>query len=158
MSQASKSQSRYQEAVKDKNEIDAQTQFQHNPGQAEDGSTLRCQEIGCDKLFSRASDLKRHHRELHDPGQKRFLCGCCTTKPNGFKREEKLINHKVKFHEFIRGSELRTCPECRGANTLEIFYFCSGDALDCHRRLAHGICSVVPTGRNDSRSGMINGT
>jgi hypothetical protein len=143
----------------DKNEINTQTQFQLNPGQAKDGSTIRCQEIGCGKWFSRPADLKRHHRELHEPGQKRYICGCCATKPEGFKREEKLINHKVKFHEFKRGSELRKCSECCGVNAPDMVYFCSGDALDSHRRLAHGINIVddAPSGCNDSQPATING-
>lgn len=139
----------------DKNKIDAQTQSQRNPGQAKDDQTVKCQEVGCGKSFSRPGDLKRHHRELHDPGQKRFLCGCCNTKPDGFKREDKLINHKVKIHQFVRGSRLRTCPECYEANTLDILYFCSDDALERHRSLAHGISHSddnTPTGRNDSQS------
>lgn len=143
----------------DKDKVDAQTQSQRNPGLAKDDLTLRCQEIGCGKSFSRTGDLKRHHRELHDPEQKRFFCGCCSTKPDGFKREDKLINHKVKFHEFTKGSKLRTCPECYEANTLDIFYFCSDDALERHRRLAHGTHSVdnIPTGRNDCQPGTFKG-
>jgi hypothetical protein len=143
----------------DNNKIDGQKQAQRNPRQAQDDPTLRCQETGCGKSFSRTGDLKRHLRELHDPGQKRFLCGCCTTKPDGFKREDKLINHKVKFHEFRRGSRLTTCPECFEANTLDILYFCSDDALEGHRKLAHEIRSIdnVPTGRNDIQSGTIKG-
>ena len=142
----------------DKNKIGELIQSQRTSSRGQDDPTLRCQETGCGKSFSRTGDLKRHLRELHDPGQKRFLCGCCTAKPDGFKREDKLINHKVKKHEFIRGSRLRTCPECE-ANILDILYFCSDDALEGHRRLAHGIHSVdnVPTGRNDSQSGTIKG-
>lgn len=143
----------------DSNKIIGQTQSYRNSGQAKEDPTLRCQEKGCGKSFSRPGDLKRHNRELHDPGLKRFLCGCCTTKPDGFKREDKLINHKVKFHEFVRGSRLRTCPECYETNTLDISYFCSDDALERHRRLAHEIHSVenTPIGRNGSQCGTIKG-
>jgi hypothetical protein len=144
----------------DNNNIDDLAKSQHKTGQAaKDDATHRCQEIGCGKSFSRTNDLKRHYRELHDPGQKRFICGCCCTKPDGFKREDKLINHKVKLHDFTKGSKLRTCPECCEANALEILYFCSDDALERHRKFAHGIHNVanIPKCCTDSPSGMLKG-
>jgi hypothetical protein len=135
--------------------IDPNTTYGQNvpssiPLQAQHDTTHICHEIGCVRTFSRAADLRRHHNEVH--GQKRFLCGCCNKdKPFGSKRENKLLNHKAEVHEHIKGSRLRTCPECRGENTLNVLYFCSDDALNRHRIIAHGIGSIenAPMAPND---------
>lgn len=136
----------------DLNTGDCHSQSQGISQRAQQDTAVRCSEVGCGKTFSRAADLKRHWKELHDPGHKRLLCGCCSSKPGGFKREEKLAKHKIKFHGHEKGSKLRTCPECHKENTLDVLYFCKEDALDRHRRHIHGIISVgdAQSDQNDS--------
>jgi hypothetical protein len=92
------------------------------------------------KLFTRQSDLKRHKDEQHNPEKINFICGCCKDKPKApsFKRMEKLMDHKNKFHGYVKGARLLHCLEasCQAESTC-VLCFCAEDGLEHHMSQAH---------------------
>jgi hypothetical protein len=69
-----------------------------------------------------------------------FICGCCKDKPKApsFKRMEKLMDHKNKFHGYLKGARLLHCLEasCQAESTC-VLCFCAEDGLEHHMSQAH---------------------
>ena len=109
---------------------------------AQDEQKPGCKVPGCGKTFTRQSDLKRHSEEQHNPDRISYLCGCCKDKQQApsFKRMEKLLDHKIKFHGHVKGSTIRGCPEstCQAESSTRMLCFCTKEGLQYHMRQAHG--------------------
>jgi len=111
-------------------------------GPGETDQKPRCPDRRCGKRFTRQSDLNRHMKEQHNPNLNSFLCGCCEDKQQerSFKRMEKLLDHKVKVHGHMRGSEIKSCPEtaCQQEFPTRQLLFCTAEGLRQHLAHVHG--------------------
>lgn len=116
--------------------------YQAEQDQQADG--YQCFVDSCGKVLRRSSDLKRHQKEQHDVDAEKFVCGCCDNKPEGFKRKEKLISHKKRYHGLTEGLNMQKCQEnsCQGSRLI---YFCTQSALELHYSHEHGYSSSTPS-------------
>jgi hypothetical protein len=64
-----------------------------------------CSESGCNKKFTRKSDLQRHMTTIHSPDAKRYPCLYCSKYQgsHAFKRKDKFAEH-MRMHNYLSSS------------------------------------------------------
>jgi hypothetical protein len=70
-----------------------------------DKKTLMCMFEECGKMFTRLSDLRRHHSTIHTPSVS-YLCPVqdCLRRKHGFARKDKRDEHVRKIHHIQVGN------------------------------------------------------
>ena len=109
----------------------------------------------CDKIFSKACDLRRHEVSIHpDSSQPSWICGCCcnarANPKEMFKnnRKDLLKQHLQKFHGLPKTQDPVECSLCpsEARNVLFPFKTCLENHEEKQHAIPHGISIFVDPG------------